>query len=383
MSTADGSSVNTLWPLGARESRDCFSVSYSREVRQALNEYSSDKYRLHLMLCAGTSFVSKKSFKIKVALDKELKRQGLDREVIVVMTGCNGFCAVGPVMTVMPGGIFYHGLTNEIIPHLVEEHFLKGRPVKRLMFTPPAEKIVIPKMMDIGFFSRQTLIALRNRGLIDPEVIDEYIARDGYKALAKALTEMSPEAIVTEVKKSGWRGRGGAGFPAGLKWELCRRTKGNGKYLICNADEGDPGAYMDRSIMEGNPHRVLEGMIIGAYAIGAAQGYVYIRNEYPLAVENLRIAIGQAEEYGLLGRNILGSRFDFSIQIRPGSGAFVCGEETALMASIEDRIGEPRPRPPYPAVSGLWGKPTNINNVETWANIPYIIAHGGTEYAKI
>src|SRR4030043_77690 len=363
MSTADGSSVNTLWPLGARESRDCFSVSYSREVRQALNEYSSDKYRLHLMLCAGTSFVSKKSFKIKVALDKELKRQGLDREVIVVMTGCNGFCAVGPVMTVMPDGIFYRRCANEIVPHLVEEHFLKGRPVKRLLFTPPAEKMAIPRMMDIGFFSRQTLIALRNRGLIDPEIIDEYIARDGYKALAKALTEMSPEDIIGEVKKSGLRGRGGAGFPTGLKWELCRNQPGDSKYIICNADEGDPGAYMDRSIVEADPHSVIEGMLIGARAIGASKGYVYIRAEYPLAMKRLEIALNQAREYGLVGEKIFDTDFSFDISIKQGAGAFVCGEETSLIGSIEGRPPEPRQRPPYPVESGLGGKAPNINNV--------------------
>jgi NADH-quinone oxidoreductase subunit F len=348
-----------------------------------MNEYSSDKYRLHLMLCAGTACVSNKSFKIKVALDEELKKQGLDQEVLVVMTGCNGFCAVGPVMTVMPDGIFYQGLTNEIIPHLVEEHFLKGRPVKRLMFTPPAEKIAIPRMMDIGFFSRQTLIALRNRGLIDPEVIDEYIARDGYKALAKALTEMSPEDIITEVKKSGLRGRGGAGFPTGLKWELCRNQPGNSKYIICNADEGDPGAYMDRSIVEADPHSIIEGMLIGARAIGASKGYVYIRAEYPLAMKRLEIALDQAREYGLLGEKIFDTDFSFDIAVKQGAGAFVCGEETSLIASIEGRPPEPRQRPPYPAESGLWGKPTNINNVETWATVPVIIDRGADWFSGI
>jgi len=348
-----------------------------------MNEYSSDKYRLHLMLCAGTACVSNKSFKLKVALDEELKKQGLDREVLVVMTGCNGFCAVGPVMTVMPDGIFYQSLTKEIIPHLVEEHFLKGRPVKRLMFTPPAEKMAIPRMMDIGFFSRQTLIALRNRGLIDPEIIDEYIARDGYKALAKALTEMSPEDIITEVKKSGLRGRGGAGFPTGLKWELCRNQPGNSKYIICNADEGDPGAYMDRSIVEADPHSVIEGMLIGARAIGASKGYVYIRAEYPLAMKRLEIALDQAREYGLVGEKIFDTDFSFDISIKQGAGAFVCGEETSLIASIEGRPPEPRQRPPYPVECGLWGKPTNINNVETWATIPVIIDRGADWFSSI
>jgi NADH-quinone oxidoreductase subunit F len=286
-------------------------------------------------------------------------------------------------MTVMPDGIFYHTLTEDILPHLVEEHFLKGRPVKKLMFTPPTEEITIPKMMDIGFFSRQTLIALRNRGLIDPEIIDEYIARDGYKALAKALTEMKPVDIIKEIKNSGLRGRGGGGFPTGLKWELCRKAKGDVKYIICNADEGDPGAYMDRSIVEADPHSVLEGMLIGARAIGAREGYVYIRGEYPLAMKRLEIAIDQAKEYGLIGENIFDSDFSFDVHVKQGAGAFVCGEETALIASIEGRPPEPRQRPPYPAQSGLWGKPTNINNVETWATVPEIINRGADWFASI
>ncbi len=348
-----------------------------------MNEYNTDKYRLHLMICAGTACVSNKSFKIKEVLEDELKKQGLENEVLVVMTGCNGFCAVGPVMVVMPDGIFYHSLTEDIIPHLVEEHFLKGRPVQKLMFTPEKEEIVIPKMMDIGFFSRQTLIALRNRGMIDPEVIDEYIARDGYKALAKALSEMTPEEIIAEVKKSGLRGRGGGGFPTGLKWELCSKQPSDIRYIICNADEGDPGAYMDRSIVEADPHSVLEGMLIGARAIGASEGYVYIRAEYPLAMERLKIAIEQAREYGLIGENIFDTDFSFDIHIKQGAGAFVCGEETSLMASIEGRPPEPRQRPPFPAESGLWGKPTNINNVETWATIPPIIERGAEWFSSI
>ncbi|MCG2814383.1 MAG: FAD-dependent oxidoreductase [Candidatus Aminicenantes bacterium] len=348
-----------------------------------MNEINSDKYRLHLMICAGTACVSNKSFRIGEVLEEELKRQKLENEVLVVMTGCNGFCAVGPVMVVMPDGIFYQRLTEDIIPHLVEEHFLKGRPVQKLMFTPGKEEIVIPKMMDIGFFSRQTLIVLRNRGMIDPEVIDEYIARDGYKALAKALSEMTPEKIIGEVKKSGLRGRGGGGFPTGLKWELCRKQPGDTKYIICNADEGDPGAYMDRSVVEADPHSVLEGMLIGARAIGASEGYVYIRGEYPLAMNRLKIAIEQAKEYGLIGENIFDTDFSFNIHIKQGAGAFVCGEETSLMASIEGRPPEPRQRPPFPAESGLWGKPTNINNVETWANIPPIINRGAEWFSSI
>ncbi|MBU1338527.1 MAG: SLBB domain-containing protein, partial [Acidobacteria bacterium] len=348
-----------------------------------MNEINSDKYRLHLMICAGTACVSNKSFRIGEVLEEELKRQKLENEVLVVMTGCNGFCAVGPVMVVMPDGIFYQRLTEDIVPHLVEEHFLKGRPVQKLMFTPEKEEIVIPKMMDIGFFSRQTLIVLRNRGMIDPEVIDEYIARDGYKALAKALSEMTPEEIIDEIKKSGLRGRGGGGFPTGLKWELCRKQPGDTKYIICNADEGDPGAYMDRSVVEADPHSVLEGMLIGARAIGASEGYVYIRGEYPLAMDRLKIAIEQAKEYGLIGENIFDTDFSFNIHIKQGAGAFVCGEETSLMASIEGRPPEPRQRPPFPAESGLWGKPTNINNVETWANIPPIINRGAEWFSSI
>jgi NADH-quinone oxidoreductase subunit F len=335
------------------------------------------------MLCAGTACVSNKSFKVKEVLEEEIRKQGLENEALVVMTGCNGFCAVGPVMVVMPDGIFYHSLSEDIIPFLVEEHFLKGRPVKKLMFTPTEEELVIPKMMDIGFFSRQTLIALRNRGLIDPEVIDEYIARDGYKALAKALTEMKPEDIITEIKNSGLRGRGGGGFPTGLKWELCHKAEGEEKYIICNADEGDPGAYMDRSIVEADPHSVLEGMLIGARAIGAREGYVYIRAEYPLAMERLKLAIEQAREYGLIGENIFDTDFSFDVHIKQGAGAFVCGEETSLIASIEGRPPEPTQRPPYPVESGLWGKPTNINNVETWATVPVIIDRGADWFAGI
>ena len=354
-----------------------------------MSKQVTDKYRLHLMLCAGTACVSTHSFKIKAALEKELAKQGLSEEVLVVMTGCNGFCAVGPIMTVMPDGIFYHSLTEEIIPHLVEEHFLKGRPVEKLMFVPQEEEVAIPKMTDIGFFAHQTLVALRNRGMIDPEKIDEYIARDGYRALAKALTKMTSDEIITEIKNSGLRGRGGGGFPTGLKWEFCKRAAGDTKYVICNADEGDPGAYMDRSIIEADPHAVIEGMMIGAKAIGASQGYVYIRAEYPLARERLEIAIDQARQYGLIGENIFDTDFSFDFHIIQGAGAFVCGEETSLMASIEGRPPEPTQRPPFPANSGLWKRPTNINNVETWATISSIINNGsqwftnmGTEKSK-
>ena len=337
-------------------------------------------YRTHLMLCAGTGCVSNNSFKIKEALENEIKKHGLQDEILAVMTGCNGFCAVGPIMVVKPDGIFYQNLTEEDIPYLVEEHFLKGRPVQKLMYFPPKEKEVIPKMMDIGFFAHQTLIALKNRGLIDPEKIDEYIARDGYRGLARVLTSMTAEEVIKEIKDSGLRGRGGAGFSTGRKWESRRRMKGEPKYIVCNCDEGDPGAFMDRSIIESDPHLVLEGMIIGAYAIGASEGYVYIRNEYPLAISRLEIAIDQARQYGLLGENILESGFNFDIKIQRGAGAFICGETTALIASIEGRPPEPRQRPPR---TTLWGKPVNINNVETWATVPTIIFRGAEWFSAI
>jgi NADH:ubiquinone oxidoreductase subunit F (NADH-binding)/(2Fe-2S) ferredoxin/NAD-dependent dihydropyrimidine dehydrogenase PreA subunit len=341
------------------------------------------RHRMHLMLCAGTGCVSNKAFQVRDALERELHEKGLQEEISLVMTGCNGFCAQGPVMVVQPGEIFYQLLTEENVPHLVEEHFLKGRPVKELMFTPTGAETPVPKLADIGFFSKQRLITLRNRGLIDPEKIDEYIARDGYSALAQALSEMTPEQIIDEAKESGLRGRGGAGFPTGMKWEICRGAAGDTKHVICNADEGDPGAFMDRSIIESDPHSVLEGMTIAARAIGASQGHVYIRFEYPLARERLVKAIDQAREYGLLGENILGTGFSFDVSIVEGAGAFVCGEETALLSSIEGRRGMPRPRPPYPAFKGLWGCPTLINNVETFANVPWIIRSGAKEFASI
>ena len=340
-------------------------------------------YRMHLMLCGGTGCVSNRAFDVREALEKELKKHDLQDEIAIVVTGCNGFCAQGPVMVVQPDGIFYQLLTVKDIPNLVEEHFLKGRPVKRLMFTPPGEEAPMPKMSDIGFFAKQRLIALRNRGLIDPEKIEEYIGRGGYSALAKALTQMEPQDIVEEIKKSGLRGRGGAGFPTGRKWELCRNAKGDVKHLVCNGDEGDPGAFMDRSIIESDPHSVLEGMIIGARAIGASHGHVYIRNEYPLALKRLSLAIEQAREYGLLGKDILGAGFDFDISVQRGAGAFVCGEETSLLSSLQGLPPEPRVRPPFPVESGIRGEPTNINNVETWATVAEIISRGADWFAGI
>lgn len=342
-----------------------------------------NKIRTELLLCGGTGCHSTGSLKFRDALQKELDKQGLGDEIKIVETGCNGFCAVGPVMLVQPEGIFYQQLTEKDAPELVEEHFLKGRPVKRLFYKESASKEIIPQMDDIPFFAHQELRTMRNKGIIDPEVIDDYIARDGYFGVAKALTEMTPAQIIEEMKTSGMRGRGGAGFPTGMKWDFASKSPGDVKYVLCNADEGDPGAFMDRSILEADPHAVLEGMIIAAKAINATKGYIYARTEYPLAINRLEIAIAQAKEYGFLGEDILGTGFNFDIEIYQGAGAFVCGEETALMRSIEGKRGMPRPRPPFPAHKGLWEKPTILNNVETLANVPQIILHGGKWYSSI
>jgi NADH:ubiquinone oxidoreductase subunit F (NADH-binding)/(2Fe-2S) ferredoxin len=342
-----------------------------------------ERYRMNLLVCTGTGCVSNKSFQVKEALEQELVKQDLEDEIQVVSTGCNGFCAQGPIIVVQPDGIFYQQVTVKDVPHLVQEHFLKGRPVEKLMYTASEQEPPIPKMKDIGFFGKQRLIALSNRGIIDPESIDEYIARDGYKGLAKALTEMTPDEIIAEIKESGLRGRGGAGFPTGRKWEFCKNAPGDEKYVICNADEGDPGAFMDRSIVESDPHVLLEGITIGARAIGATHGFVYIRGEYPLALKRLLRAIEKSHEYGLLGEDILGTGFNFDISVNKGAGAFICGEETSLIASLEGKLPEPRVRPPYPANSGYSEKPTNINNVETWANIAHIIRHGAQWYSSI
>ena len=340
-------------------------------------------YRTYLMVCAGTGCVSNQSLKIKDKLESEIIKKGLQNEVSVVTTGCNGFCAVGPLMVVQPDGIFYQLLKETDIPHLVEEHFIKGRPVKELMYTPPKEKAPIPKMSDIPFFAEQTLVVLRNRGLINPESIDEYIARGGYEAIVKVLTTMTPDEVIQEIKASGLRGRGGGGFPTGIKWETCKHAPGDVRYVICNADEGDPGAFMDRSTIESDPHAIIEGMLIGAYAIGSSQGFVYIRNEYPIALERLKVAINQAREYGLLGKNIFDKGLDFDIRIARGAGAFVCGESTALMASLEGRPGEPRAKYVHTVERGLWDKPTCLNNVETWANVPQIILRGAKWFASV
>jgi NADH:ubiquinone oxidoreductase subunit F (NADH-binding)/(2Fe-2S) ferredoxin len=321
--------------------------------------------------------------KIKEKLEDELLKSGLQDEISVVTTGCNGFCAAGPLMVVQPDGIFYQLLNETDIHLIVEEHFKKGKPVKKLLYTPPKEKAPVPKMSDIPFFANQTLIALRNRGIIDPEKIDEYIARGGYDALAKVLTTMTPEGVIKEIKDSGLRGRGGGGFPTGIKWETCKKMPSDVHYVICNADEGDPGAFMDRSIIESDPHAVLEGMCIGAFAIGASQGYIYIRNEYPIALKRLQTAIKQAKEYGLLGEKIFDTDFSFDVKIVRGAGAFVCGESTALMASIEGKPGEPRAKYVHTVEKGLFDKPTCLNNVETWANVPQIITKGSGWFSAI
>ncbi len=332
-------------------------------------------------MCAGTGCVATGTPKVKDALQAELEKHGLTDEIKIVLTGCNGFCAEGPVMLVFPEEIFYQKLTVAEIPKLVEEHFLKGRPYEKLMFKDAEKKSAIPKMNDIPFFKHQVLRVLRNKGMIDPESLDEYIARDGYLATAKALTEMTSEDIIKVMKDSGLRGRGGAGFPTGLKWDFASKSVSDEKYMLCNGDEGDPGAFMDRSVMEADPHSVIEGMIIGAKAIGAGKGVIYVRAEYPLAVERLQMAIDKCREAGLLGENILDSGFAFDLEIYLGAGAFVCGEETALMRSIEGQRGMPRPRPPFPAHKGLWDKPSVLNNVESLAQIAPIIL-GGAEWYR-
>ncbi len=340
-------------------------------------------FRSHLLICGGTGCHASGSLNVKKALVAELSKRKLSEEIKIVETGCNGFCAMGPIMVVYPEGVIYMLVTAEDIPELVEEHLIKGRILERLLYREPTTEEIIPTMQDIPFFALQELRVLRNRGLIDPEKIEEYIARDGYQGMVKALTEMTAADIVQEVLTSGLRGRGGAGFPTGLKWKFAAASPGDIKYVLCNADEGDPGAFMDRSVLESDPHTVLEGMVIAAKAIGSHHGYIYCRAEYPLAIHRLNIAIDQAKEMGLLGRNILGTGFDFDLEIYQGAGAFVCGEETALMTSIEGKRGMPRPRPPFPAIAGLWQKPSVLNNVETLANIGQIILRGGAWYASV
>ncbi|MCD8163715.1 MAG: NADH-quinone oxidoreductase subunit NuoF [Synergistaceae bacterium] len=339
--------------------------------------------RAHVLVCTGTGCVSSGSKKVIAKLEEELKANSLDKEVKIVETGCQGFCEQGPLVIIYPEGTFYTHVQESDVPEIVSEHLIKGRIVGRLLFKEPLTAQSVPDYADIDFYKKQHRLVLKNCGHINPDSLEEYIGADGYEGLAKVLLTMTPEQVVEEMKKTGLRGRGGGGFPTGMKWGFCQKSPGPKKYIICNADEGDPGAFMDRSLLEGDPHAILEGMIIGAYAIGADEGYIYCRAEYPLAIKRLKQAIAQAEEAGLLGKNILGTDFNCTIHIKEGAGAFVCGEETALMASIEGKRGMPRPRPPFPAVKGLWEKPSNINNVETFANVPYIFRVGAEEYAKL
>ena len=340
-------------------------------------------YRSHVMVCGGTGCTSSGSDKIAKAFEDEIRATGLQDEVCVVRTGCFGLCALGPIVVIYPEGSFYSMVKEENVKEIVDEHLLKGRPVTRLLYDETVgEDGTVKSLDETAFYKKQRRIALRNCGRIDPENIEEYIAFDGYRALRKVLTEMTPDDVIQTVLDSGLRGRGGAGFPTGRKWQLASGNRGNvQKYVCCNADEGDPGAFMDRSVLEGDPHVVIEAMAIAGYAIGATQGYVYIRAEYPIAVHRLQVAIDQAREYGLLGKNIFGTDFCFDLDIKLGAGAFVCGEETALMTSIEGKRGEPRPRPPFPAVKGLFGQPTILNNVETYANVPQIILNGADWFA--
>ncbi len=344
-----------------------------------------DFFRAHVLVCGGTGCTSSGSQQLVQRFEEQIKEKGLDKEVKVVHTGCFGLCEAGPVVIVYPEGTFYSRVKVEDVDEIVAEHLLKGRKVQHLVYVDHVthESSVNMALDEIGFYRQQKRVALRNCGVIDPENIEEYIAFDGYKALAKALTEMTREQVIQEVIDSGLRGRGGGGFPTGKKWLFGYNSQADQKYIACNADEGDPGAFMDRSLLEGDPHAIIEAMAIGGYAIGASEGYIYVRAEYPIAVKRLKVAIEQAHAYGLLGENIFGTDFSFDVHIRLGAGAFVCGEETALMNSIEGKRGEPRPRPPFPAVKGLFGKPTVLNNVETYANIPQIILNGAKWYASI
>lgn len=337
--------------------------------------------RAHVLICGGTGCKSAGSKEVQLAFSRAIEAKGLSDEVMVVETGCHGFCEHGPLVIVYPEGTFYCQVKAEDVEEIVESHLFKGRIVERLLYHEPLTHESIPNYSEINFYKKQHRLVLENCGAINPEQIEEYIAVGGYEALAKAVTTMSPEDVIEEIKKSGLRGRGGGGFPTGMKWQFAKASVSDKKYVICNADEGDPGAFMDRSVLEGDPHKILEGMAVCGYAIGADEGYIYVRAEYPLAIKRLRIAIEQAEAMGLLGENIFGSGVSFKLHIKEGAGAFVCGEETALMASIEGKRGMPRPRPPFPAVAGLWGKPTNINNVETFGNVAAIITNGADWYA--
>ncbi len=339
--------------------------------------------RAHILVCGGTGCTSGNSNKIYSEFVSRLKEQGLDKEVKLIMTGCFGLCARGPIVVVYPEGTFYQHVKPEDVNEIVCEHILKGRPVERLLHAEKEEDGSLKAINETDFYKRQKRVVLRNCGIINPESIDEYLAYDGYKAYEKAVTQMTPQGVIDELKKSGLRGRGGGGFSTGMKWQFAHDSVADRKYVVCNADEGDPGAFMDRSLLEGDPHAVIEAMMIAGYAIGATQGYIYVRAEYPIAVERLEIAIGQAREYGILGKNVMGLGHDFDIELRLGAGAFVCGEETALLNSTEGKRGEPRQRPPFPAVKGLFSKPTLINNVETYGNITQIILNGADWFASM
>jgi (2Fe-2S) ferredoxin len=338
--------------------------------------------RTDLLICCGSGCVSAGSLKIKDEFQKLLKEHDLVSEVNIIETGCMGPCDYGPVMMIYPEGVFYKKVTVEDVKEIVEEHLLKGRPVKRLMIQDSEQKVIV-EQSEIPFYKKQTKVALKNCGYLNPESIDEYIAEGGYEALGKVLTEMTPEELIEEMKKSGLRGRGGAGFPTWMKWKFGRASKSDVKYVVCNADEGDPGAFMDRSLLEGDPHRVLEGMMIAAYAMGATNGFFYIRAEYPLAIKRIKLAIEKAKEFGLVGENIFETGFNFDVEVRSGAGAFVCGEETALIHSIEGKRGQPTPKPPFPSDRGLWDMPTIVNNVETLGNIPTIILEGAEWFASM
>ena len=361
--------------------RDNLQVHMSKRLDKKIA--GDDKYRYTVLVCGGTGCTSSNSEAIIEKLNEEIAKNGLAEEVNVVRTGCFGLCALGPIMIVYPEGSFYSMVKVEDIPRIIEEHLVNGNVVKELLFQETVTDEGIKSLKQTDFYAKQKRVALRNCGVINPEVIDEYIARNGYKALEKVVTTMTPQEVIDVMKDSGLRGRGGGGFPTGLKWQFAAANQADQKYVCCNADEGDPGAFMDRSILEGDPHTVIEAMAIAAFAIGATKGYIYIRAEYPIAVNRLQIAIDQAREYGLLGKNIFGTDFEFDLEVRLGAGAFVCGEETALMTSIEGHRGEPRPRPPFPAVKGLFGKPTILNNVETYANIPRIILKGSDWFKAI
>ena len=353
----------------------------SKPSAKKASQSRSDSQRT-IFICEGTGCVSSKSVEIRKALESAVVEFGVG-DVKVDYTGCHGFCEQGPLAVVEPEGIFYTHVSVDDVPEIVQSHLRDGHPVERLFYRDPVSGKAIPYHKDIDFYAKQQRIILRNCGRLNPERIEDYLDKGGYQSLRKVVFEMTPEQVIDEVKRSGLRGRGGAGFPTARKWEFCRSYPGEVKYLICNADEGDPGAFMDRSTMEGDPHTVIEGMVIAAYAIGATEGYIYIRAEYPLAVKRLRIALEQAEEKGFIGENILGSKFGFKVHVKEGAGAFVCGEETGLLASIEGKRGMPRPRPPFPAQSGLWAKPTTINNVKTLAVLPVIIAEGAEKYASV